>query len=218
MGEWILPPLQGAGIQEAERSSALHHGVTLGWDGSSLRAAGSLRRFCVAIPVWQPEKNAIAPLPWGVISFAPTRPRARWGADFPTACAIGYDLSPGLRAVREPPLRRVRKTRRKTGAGESGPRPEVGSLRGPGSNSGIRVLAVGVREGRFRVPSPESRAPCPESESQFPSPVPTPTEALQLFWGCSILALRCSEPTPTRLHTLVTGFGASLQAGRVALV
>jgi hypothetical protein len=74
----------------------------------------------------------------------------------------------------------------------------------------------GKEDSEFRTPCPMSRIPSPES--RIPSPVPTPTEALLLFRGCCILALRCSEPTPTRLHTLVTGFGASLQAGRVALV
>src|SRR5579862_9446920 len=43
-------------------------------------------------------------------------------------------------------------------------------------------------------------------------------EALRVIPGYDILPLQCSKPTPARLCTLVTGIGASLPSGRVALV
>src|SRR5208282_5718007 len=57
-----------------------------------------------------------------------------------------------------------------------------------------------------------------EESSESRAHVPSPTEVLRLIQRCCILAFRCLEPTPTRFHTLVTGLGASLPAGRVALV
>ena len=98
---------------------------------------------------------------------------------------------------------------RRIRSGVRGPESEVfgGWTRIP--RFGFWQSRSGKEDSEFRAPV--SRIPSPESS-------PDPTEALRLFRGCCILGLRCSEPTPTRLHTLVTGFGASLQAGRVALV
>ena len=71
----------------------------------------------IATPVRQPKKNAIAPLPLAVISFAPGGARARVGGRFPHGLgprtaegppilmvdgsmeAVGYDLSPAWRAM-----------------------------------------------------------------------------------------------------------------------
>ena len=58
----------------------------------------SLRQFHIASHMRHPMKNALAPLPLAVISFAPCGARGGRGADFPTAGAVGYILSalPGL--------------------------------------------------------------------------------------------------------------------------
>jgi hypothetical protein len=60
--------------------------------------------------------------------------------------------------------------------------------------------------------------PFPSGRISHGSQLPSRTESLLRFWGCYILVFRCSKPTPTRLHPLVTGIGALLQTGRGALV
>jgi hypothetical protein len=57
----------------------------------------SLRQSSTTIPSLLAGKNAIAPLPSAMISFAPNGARMGWGGAIPpTACAVGYDLPPAL--------------------------------------------------------------------------------------------------------------------------
>jgi hypothetical protein len=96
-----------AGLRPSPRSGrmAVAHSVSYGSEvrvNSSEprqgRKSPSLRRLYVAPLVGQPRKNGVAPLPFAVISFAPCGAWMGWGADFPTACAMGYDLPPASRA------------------------------------------------------------------------------------------------------------------------